>query len=204
LADQVRTSLREDAQRAVSFTLINSIAGSVWMPRLFRYFIYRLARMDIRTAKVAWHVTFLSRQVRICENVLINWGCIFEGGPITVGPNTLVGPEVAFITADHARGSDGKASGQYRSLPIEIGADCWLGARAMVLGGVRIADGCVVGAGAVVTKNLDVPGVYAGSPAKLIRRSGPARGGSAVEELQTHPSADGWAVLPDGGQDQVE
>ena len=53
---------------------------------------------------------------------------------------------------------------------IVIGNDVWIAARAMLMPGVQVADGCVVGAGSVVTKSLTEPyGIYAGNPARLIR-----------------------------------
>jgi acetyltransferase-like isoleucine patch superfamily enzyme len=53
---------------------------------------------------------------------------------------------------------------------LVIGNDVWFGMRVILLPGVRVADGCVVGAGSVVTHSLTEPyGIYAGSPARLIR-----------------------------------
>lgn len=58
---------------------------------------------------------------------------------------------------------------------IVIGNDVWFGTRVVVLPGVRVADGCVVGAGSVVTSSLTEPyGIYAGNPARLIRHRFPA------------------------------
>lgn len=51
-----------------------------------------------------------------------------------------------------------------------IGNDVWLGARAIIKSGVTIADGAVIGAGAVVTKNVGPYEIWAGNPAKLIRK----------------------------------
>ena len=57
---------------------------------------------------------------------------------------------------------------------IVIGNDVWIGARVVVLPGVHIADGCVVGAGSVVTSSLAEPyGIYAGNPARLLRHRFP-------------------------------
>jgi acetyltransferase-like isoleucine patch superfamily enzyme len=50
-----------------------------------------------------------------------------------------------------------------------IGSDVWVGTRATIKDGVRISDGAIIGAGAVVTKDLDSYGIYVGIPAKLIR-----------------------------------
>ncbi|MFD2229738.1 CatB-related O-acetyltransferase [Alkalimarinus sediminis] len=52
---------------------------------------------------------------------------------------------------------------------VEIGSDVWIGRNAIVLPGVRIGDGAVVGAGAVVTKAVPPYGVVVGNPAKLIK-----------------------------------
>ncbi len=52
---------------------------------------------------------------------------------------------------------------------IDIGNDVWIGKNSTLFNGITIGDGAVVGAGSIVTKNLDSYGVYAGNPAKLIR-----------------------------------
>jgi acetyltransferase-like isoleucine patch superfamily enzyme len=56
--------------------------------------------------------------------------------------------------------------------PIVIGRKVWLGAAATVLPGVTIGDGAIVGAGAVVTKDVPANAIVAGVPAKLIRMTG--------------------------------
>jgi acetyltransferase-like isoleucine patch superfamily enzyme len=53
-------------------------------------------------------------------------------------------------------------------LPTKIGRDCWLGAAVTVLGGVHIGEGCVIGAGAVVTKDLPPYSIANGVPARVI------------------------------------
>ena len=50
-----------------------------------------------------------------------------------------------------------------------IGNDVWIGARSIILSGVTVGDGAVIGAGAVVTKDVPAYGIVAGNPAKLIR-----------------------------------
>lgn len=159
----------QDLRRAVQYTVVNSLAGSVWTPRVLRYLIYRLVGMDVRSPNIAFHTRFFSRDVSIGPKVFVNWGVIFEGGPIAIGARTMVGHQVAFLTADHPRDEQGRPTMAYRALPIEVGADCWLGARVTVLGGVRITDGCIVAAGSVVNRDLDQPGVYAGTPARLVK-----------------------------------
>ncbi|MBJ7326566.1 MAG: hypothetical protein JHC52_04385 [Chthoniobacterales bacterium] len=55
-------------------------------------------------------------------------------------------------------------------LPTKIGRDVWIGANAVILGGVTIGDGAVVAAGAVVTKDVEAGAVVAGVPARLLRK----------------------------------
>lgn len=52
---------------------------------------------------------------------------------------------------------------------VEIGNDVWIGFRAVILGGVKIGDGAVVGAGAVVTKDVPPYAIVGGVPAKIIK-----------------------------------
>ena len=54
-------------------------------------------------------------------------------------------------------------------LPVHIGHHCWIGTGATILQGVKIGDGAVVAAGAVVTKDIPAKTVWGGVPAKYIR-----------------------------------
>lgn len=54
-------------------------------------------------------------------------------------------------------------------MPIEIGNDVWIGARALICDGVMIGNGAIVGAGAVVTKDVPPYAVVGGVPAKILR-----------------------------------
>jgi acetyltransferase-like isoleucine patch superfamily enzyme len=88
---------------------------------------------------------------------------------VSIGSHTLVAPGV-FITDhthNHARGRrlDEQAP---RSMPVVIGADVWIGVRAIVLSGVTIGDGAIVGAGAVVTKSVAPYAIVVGVPARPV------------------------------------
>ena len=86
----------------------------------------------------------------------------------TIGDHCFVGHGVMFVNDDFKSGSP---AGGDRSLwkPIEIGNQVSIGSNSTILP-VKICDGCVIGAGSVVTKNLTAKGVYAGNPAMLIRK----------------------------------
>ena len=87
---------------------------------------------------------------------------------VTIGERCFIGHGVMFTNDLFSHGGPARGDRtQYRE--TSIGNDVSLGSNATILP-VRIADGCVVGAGAVVTKDLAVKGVYAGNPARLIRK----------------------------------
>ena len=85
----------------------------------------------------------------------------------TVGHHCFVGHGVMFINDDF---KSGEPAGGDRSLwkPIEIGNQVSIGSNSTILP-VKVCDGCVIGAGSVVTTDLTIKGVYAGNPARLIR-----------------------------------
>lgn len=91
---------------------------------------------------------------------------------VSVGDFTLIANDVNIIGGDHNYKLPGKPivfSGRENLKPTYIGKDCWIGAKSIILTGVRIGDGVIVAAGSVVTKDLDSYGVYAGVPAKKIK-----------------------------------
>ena len=93
-----------------------------------------------------------------------DWGCA-----ITIGNNVWMGPEVMLWTGTHAVGPSDQRCGDAIMKPIVIQDGCWLGARATVLGGVTVGRGCVVGAAALVNKDIAPDLLVAGVPAKVLR-----------------------------------
>lgn len=90
--------------------------------------------------------------------------------PVTIGDGTLIGPGVCICTATHPLDIQGRMEAHGTSLarPIHIESECWIGARATILAGVRIGSGSTVAAGAVVTKDVEAESLVGGVPAKLI------------------------------------
>ncbi len=87
---------------------------------------------------------------------------------IEFGENLLFAPGVKIVSANHDFVSRGASS---KERPIVIGSNVWLGANCVILPGVELADGVIVGAGAVVTKSFTKKNsIIAGNPAKIIKR----------------------------------
>lgn len=112
-------------------------------------------------------------QVEIGDNSSI--GVNFEIlGPdiLKIGSNVMIGPDVTFITINHRfdrLDTPMKVQGHNEPKQITIGDDVWIAARAIILSGVRIGKGAIVGAGAVVTKEVPEYAIVGGNPAKVIR-----------------------------------
>lgn len=93
-------------------------------------------------------------------------------GPVSIGDDVMIGPEVIVYTNGHRFDSMDvpmRLQGFTKNEPVEIGNDVWIGRRTIIMPGVKIGDGCVIGAGAVVTKDIPPYSVAGGVPAKVIK-----------------------------------
>ena len=92
-------------------------------------------------------------------------------GGLTLGNNVLIGPNVVIITGNHdyEKADLPSIEQEYYGKPIHISDNVWIGANAVVLGGVSIGEHSVVAAGAVVTRDVAPYTVVGGNPAKKIR-----------------------------------
>jgi maltose O-acetyltransferase len=107
------------------------------------------------------------RKVFLGERNVINIGCLFDGRKFSIrtGSNVSIGPEATILTLGHDPRS---ATFEDRGGDVVIGDRVWIGYRAIVLPGVTIGEGAVVGAGSVVTKNVEPYAIMAGNPARKI------------------------------------
>lgn len=100
------------------------------------------------------------------DNVTIAWGVRLDiSGGLSVGRGTLVSPEVMILTHTHP----GNPKAEPVGFRKEIGENVWIGMRSIILEKARyIGSGCIIGAGAVVTKDIPDNAVVAGNPAVQI------------------------------------
>ena len=110
--------------------------------------------------------------IRLGENVFVNANCTFlDGGYITIGAHTLIGPCVQICTPHHPLDYVERRRPLEYAYPVTIGEDCWIGGGAVICPGVTIGDRCVIGAGSVVTKDIPNDSVAVGNPARVIKRN---------------------------------
>lgn len=111
-------------------------------------------------------------RIAIGANAYIGPNCVlFGAGGIEIGASALISPGVVITSQQHTF-SDRDA--EIRDQPLQLAAvtierDVWLGANATILPGVRIGQGSVVGAGAVVSRDVDPLTVVLGVPARVAR-----------------------------------
>lgn len=116
--------------------------------------------------------SFVGPFVEIQKGVTVGKSCRIQSHSficelVTLGDNVFVGHGVMFINDTF---SDGKPAGdKLKWKSTVIGNDVSIGSNATILP-VTICDGVVIGAGAVVTKSIKQKGVYAGNPARLVKR----------------------------------
>lgn len=109
------------------------------------------------------------RNITVGKDVFINSGCCFQDqGGIEIGDGSLIGQQVVIATLNHSLDPADRQS----MLPakVVIGKNVWIGAHATILPGVTIGDNSVIGAGAVVNRNIPADSVAVGVPAKVVRK----------------------------------
>jgi maltose O-acetyltransferase len=87
---------------------------------------------------------------------------------VHIGAHTLIGPAVQIYTPLHPLDAQLRRHKEY-GLPVDIGADVWIGGGALILPGVRIGDRAVIGAGSVVTRDVPADVFAAGNPCRAMR-----------------------------------
>lgn len=95
------------------------------------------------------------RNLKFGKNVFVNFNfSALTGAIVEVGDNCLIGPNVGIYTAMHPLDPERRKAGVNFSKPVKIGANCWIGADAIVLPGVEIGEGCTIGAGSVAARSV--------------------------------------------------
>ena len=125
---------------------------------------------------IAFHY---GKHTKIGRNFFANFNfTVQDDGEVTIGDYCNFGPNVTIVTPVHPMVASERramltAEGEAKTLcyakPVPIGSDCWFGANVTVCPGVTIGDGCVIGAGSVVTRDVPANSFAAGVPCRVIR-----------------------------------
>jgi maltose O-acetyltransferase len=108
--------------------------------------------------------------LQVGARTFVNFGLVaLDVAEIRIGDDVQIGPNVQLLTPVHPVDPLPRRNKLESAKPIIVGNNVWLGGGAIVCPGVRIGDSTVVGAGAVVTKNLPANVMAVGNPARPIR-----------------------------------
>ena len=115
-----------------------------------------------------------SYAVRLGNNSGLGINCRISG-KVIIGDNVMMGPNVCIFTKNHEFSRMDipmNQQGMSAEHPVVIGDDVWIGANSVILPGVTIESGAIIGAGAIVTKNVPRNAIVGGNPAKVIKFRG--------------------------------
>lgn len=93
-------------------------------------------------------------------------------GPIVIGDNVMMGPDVVVLTTQHNFSRVDIPmieQGMSEQMPVTIGSDVWIGTRVIVQPGVVIGSGSVIASGCVVTRDIPAWAVVAGVPGRVLK-----------------------------------
>ncbi|KAK8861193.1 hypothetical protein IAR55_002012 [Kwoniella newhampshirensis] len=126
----------------------------------------KVAIMTPFTCEYGFNITF-------GDDVYIGPNCQFlDVCPIIIGDRTMIAANCQLYTPTHPLAPEERngLQGPEWAKPITIGHDCWLGGGVILVPGITVGDGAVIGAGSVVTKNVEARSVVAGNPARVVKR----------------------------------
>lgn len=136
------------------------------------YYIAGIKKISVKKSAIHARCYISGKNIEIKEGSYINKECLLDakGGNITIGKNVGIGYRCQLLTTNHSYTDKKKRTGKVIASDITIGDGCWIGAGSIINPGVTIGDGCVIASGSVVTRDCISNGLYAGVPAKMIKR----------------------------------
>ena len=110
------------------------------------------------------------QNIHIGDHVYLNVLCtMLDCNEVRIGQHVMIGPSVQIYTAAHDLQAEARIQGWEVAKPVVIEDNVWVGGGAIILPGVRIGRNAVVGAGAVVSRDVPANTVVTGIPARVIR-----------------------------------
>lgn len=113
-----------------------------------------------------------ARNLKIGKHVRINENAFLQGS-ITIGDYAMIAPNVSIYSKTHNYHDINipmVQSGESETKTVSIENDVWVGINVVILPGITIGKGSIIGANAVVTKNVEPYSIMGGIPAKLLRK----------------------------------
>lgn len=146
------------------YALIPGLPGDYLRIAFYRFTLEQCSLQS----RISFGSFFAHPEARVGERVYIGSYCIL--GRVRIGPRTQIASSVQVLSGkgQHTRDAEGRISGsdQGSFTTVSIGADCWIGAGAIVM--ADIGNNTTVGAGSIVTKPIPANSTAVGNPARLL------------------------------------
>jgi maltose O-acetyltransferase len=115
------------------------------------------------------------KHISIGTNVrVLHRSSVLGNGGLTIGDNVRLAPEVTVLTRNHDYNSEALPyDNSYVNKPVTIEDNVWVGTKAIILPGVTVAEGAIIAAGAVVTKDVPRLAICGGNPARILKYRDP-------------------------------
>lgn len=144
-----------------------------WIKRVKKAFYYKVG-MRFPYSKVRVHSMRklgykVGEQVYFPADLVIGQNLVDDKAYVEIGDRVSIGPRVTLLPMEHANVSRIRSAISVRMGGVKIKDDVWVGAGVIILSGVTIGECSVIGAGAVVTKDVEPYTIVAGVPARKIR-----------------------------------
>lgn len=146
--------------------------GSELIPAFVRTRLLNVLGANLDPSACIWSGCRLrSSSLVMGKESFINVGFFFDGAArLVIGENVRIGQFFSVVTATHQIGPSKQRCTMEALLgDVVIEDGCWIGVNVTILPGVTIRQGCVIGAGTLVSTSTDPDGLYVGSPARRIR-----------------------------------
>ena len=164
------------------FFIVNHLGFKTFLPKRFRRIVdnFRSILIKLLGGKMGENVFFSKNffstnynNLHLGSNGTIGMNCEFYSyEKIKIGDDFLIGSNVVIHTADHVYTDQTKSiihqGSKYSE--VSIGNNVYIGSNTIILLGVSMDDNIIIGAGSVVTKDLESEWIYGGNPAKKIKR----------------------------------
>ena len=152
----------------INYGVVNYILDNQNTKKAFSRKVKCLNRVGNRIASTARVMGPLYSHCKLIvgEETFIGTNFHCEGnGTISIGNNCDIAPQVTILTGTHEIGNTQRRAGKGKTKGVCIGNGVWIGACSIILPGIKVGDGCIIGAGAVVTKDIPDNHIALGVPA---------------------------------------
>ena len=144
-----------------------------WIKRIRKAFFYKIGMRfpysKVRISSMRKLGYKVGEQVYFPDDLLIGQNLVDDKAYVEIGDRVSIGPRVTILPMEHANASRVRSAMKVRDGGVIIKDDVWIGAGVIILSGVTVGECSVIGAGSVVTKNVNPYTVVAGVPARKIK-----------------------------------